>query len=135
MTANLVGRIRRVARSDFWRRFRRSRNAVVGSVLVLFVSFVAIFAPLLAPHDFEQTNMLFVWAAPSEDYLLGADGLGRDILSRLITGARVSLLVAMSVLLITLGIGVALGMMAAYFGGWADTLIMRTVDIIFAFRS
>ena len=121
------------ARSDFWRRFRRSRNAVVGSVLVLLVTFVAVFAPLLAPHDFEQTNMLFVWSPPSEDYLLGADALGRDILSRLITGARVSLLVAVSVLLVTLAIGITLGMIAAYFGGWADTLIMRTVDIIFAF--
>ena len=65
--------------------------------------------------------------------MLGADALGRDILSRLIVGARVSLLVAVSVLAITLTFGTAMGMIAGYFGGWTETLIMRTVDIIFAF--
>jgi ABC-type dipeptide/oligopeptide/nickel transport system permease subunit len=121
------------ARAEFWLRFRRNRNAVLGAVIVVMVVAAAVLAPWLAPHDFEQVDMLAVWAPPSERHLLGADGLGRDILSRIVMGARVSLLVAVSVLAITLTVGLTLGMVAAYFGGWTETLIMRTVDIIFAF--
>jgi ABC-type dipeptide/oligopeptide/nickel transport system permease subunit len=121
------------ARSDFWLRFGRTRNAVAGALIVTLVVLVALGAPWLAPHDFERVDMLAVWAPPSTGHPFGADGLGRDIFSRIIVGAQVSLLVACSVLAITLTIGIALGMIAAWFGGWADTLIMRTVDIIFAF--
>ncbi len=119
--------------ADFRLRFRRSRNAVAGAVLVTLVVLVAIFAHWLAPHDFERVNILQVWAVPSAAHPLGTDALGRDILSRIFVGAQVSLFVALAVLAITLTVGVTLGMVAAYFGGWADTLIMRTVDIIFAF--
>jgi len=118
---------------DFWLRFRRNRNAVAGAIIVTVVTLTAIFAPLLAPQNFENINMLAVWSPPTPDNLLGADALGRDILSRLIVGARVSLLVAVSVLAITLTFGTAMGMIAGYFGGWTEALIMRTVDIIFAF--
>jgi len=121
------------ARSDFWLRFRRTRNAVLGALIVALVILVALIAPWIAPHDFEYVDMLAVWAPPSAGHPCGADGLGRDILSRIIVGAQVSLLVACSVLAITLAIGVTLGMLAAWFGGWTETLIMRTVDIIFAF--
>jgi ABC-type dipeptide/oligopeptide/nickel transport system permease subunit len=121
------------ARSDFWLRFLRTRNTVLGALVVTLVILVALLAPWLAPQDFELVDMLAVWAAPSADHPLGADGLGRDILSRIIVGAQVSLLVACSVLAVTLTIGIALGMLAAWFGGWTETLIMRTVDIIFAF--
>ncbi len=120
-------------RSDFWIRYRRNRNAVIGTVIVIAVTLAAIFAPLLAPQDYERINMLAVWSVPNADNLLGGDGLGRDILSRLIVGARVSLLVAVSVLAVTLSFGICVGMIAGYFGGWAETLIMRTADIIFAF--
>ena len=119
--------------SDQWLRFRTNRNAVVGTIMVLFVVIVAIFAPLLTPHNFETVNLLAVWSAPNSEFLLGGDSLGRDILSRLIMGARVSLLVAVSVLLITLSFGITVGMIAGYFGGWPETIVMRTVDIIFAF--
>lgn len=122
-----------IASSDFWLRYRRNRNAVIGTAIVLLVAFVALFADWLAPKDYEQINMLAVWALPNADYLLGGDALGRDILTRVIVGARVSLLVAVSVLAITLTFGITVGMIAGYFGGWAETLIMRTVDIIFAF--
>lgn len=120
-------------KSDFWIRYRRNRNAVIGTIIVVAVTFVAVFAPWIAPHDFEQINMLAVWTAPNADYLMGGDGLGRDILSRIIVGARVSLMVAVSVLAITLSFGICVGMIAGYFGGWTETLIMRTADIIFAF--
>jgi ABC-type dipeptide/oligopeptide/nickel transport system permease subunit len=121
------------ARSDFWLRFRRNRNAMIGTAIVLVVLAVALLAPWLAPYPFQRTNMLRVWASPSAQHWLGADQLGRDILSRLIMGARVSLLVACSVLAITLLLGTTLGMIAGYFGGRVDSLIMRVVDIIFAF--
>jgi len=131
--ARLPGALRQAARSDFWLRFRRNRNAVVGGIIVTLVTLAAIFAPALAPQNFENINMLAVWSPPTPENLLGADALGRDILSRLIVGARVSLLVAVSVLAITLTFGTAMGMIAGYFGGWTEALIMRTVDIIFAF--
>jgi ABC-type dipeptide/oligopeptide/nickel transport system permease subunit len=121
------------ARSDFWLRFLRTRNTMLGALVVTLVILVALLGPWLAPQDFELVDMLAVWAAPSAEHPLGADGLGRDILSRIIVGAQVSLLVACSVLAVTLTIGIALGMLAAWFGGWTETLIMRTVDIIFAF--
>jgi len=129
----VIGPIRRGLQSDFALRFRRSRNAMIGSVLVSIVLVVAIFAPWLAPYDYEQINMLAIWRPPGGEHLLGTDALGRDVFSRILIGARVSLTVAGSVLAITLTIGVTLGMIAGYFGGWAETIIMRTVDIIFAF--
>ena len=128
-----AGALAQALRSDFWLRYWRNRNAVAGTIIVVLVLLMAVFAPLLAPHNYENVNLLAVWSEPGEPYLLGGDALGRDILSRLIVGARVSLLVAVSVLSITLSIGITVGMVAGYFGGWTETLIMRTADIIFAF--
>jgi len=122
-----------VERSDFVRRFLRNRNAVIGGILVAAVVSVAIFATWLAPHPYSETNMLLVWGEADADHLLGLDALGRDILSRIIVGARVSLGVAAAVLALTLAFGTAVGMAAAYFGGWIDTVAMRVVDIILAF--
>ena len=120
-------------KSDFWPKFRRNRNAIAGSVIVAFVVLVAIFAQVISPYDFDETDILFTWAHPSSEHLLGTDALGRDILSRLIVGAQVSLTVAVAVLAITLTVGILLGMIAGYFGGKLDSMIMRVVDIIFAF--
>lgn len=117
----------------FWPRFRRQRGGMIGAAIVLFVALVALGAPWLAPHPYDATDLLNVWAPPDAANLLGSDKLGRDILSRLIMGARVSLTVAISVLAITLVVGVTLGMIAGYFGGRADTLIMRVVDVVLAF--
>lgn len=120
-------------RSDFWLRFRKSRNAMAGAIIVGLVLIAALFAPWIAPQDPGKVSILSAWAPPGDTYLLGADALGRDVLSRLIWGARVSLLVAISVLGITLTVGVALGMIAAWTRGWPDSVIMRTVDVVFAF--
>src|SRR5262249_40863872 len=102
------------AGSDFWRRFRQSRNARLGGALLLVVTFAAIAGPWLAPHRYQDTDLLAVWAEPSRDHVLGGDALGRDVLSRLILGARISLLVAGSVLGLTLTIGTLAGMVAGY---------------------
>ncbi|MEO8544254.1 MAG: ABC transporter permease [Burkholderiaceae bacterium] len=119
--------------SDFLRRFVRTRSAVLGLLLVAFAVGVALLSPWIAPHDFSRTNMAFIWEPPGQDYVLGADALGRDVLSRLIVGAAVSLTVAVSVLAIALLIGTAAGMAAAWYGGWFDSLVMRSADITFAF--
>lgn len=119
--------------SDFLLRFRRSRNAMIGSVIVAFVVLMAVFGPLLIPHDPIKVNVLASWRAPDGVHWMGTDALGRDVFSRIVLGGRVSLIVSLSVLIATLFIGTVLGMCAAYFGGWVDALVMRTVDIIFAF--
>lgn len=120
-------------RSDNWLKFRRNRNAMIGSVIVLFVVIVAALSGIIAPYDYSATSLWDVWTPPGDEFLLGSDELGRDILSRLIVGARVSLTIAMTVLAITMTVGITLGMLAAYHGGWLDTIIMRSVDVIFAF--
>jgi ABC-type dipeptide/oligopeptide/nickel transport system permease subunit len=119
--------------SDFARRFLRTRSAVLGAIVVLVAVAVAILSPWIAPVEFSRTNMMFIWEPPGEDFVLGTDALGRDVLSRLIVGAAVSLTIALSVLAISLVIGTSVGMAAAWKGGWLDSLVMRTADITFAF--
>jgi len=118
---------------EFRRRFLHNRNAVIGGVLVAVAVLTALFATALAPHSYTETNMLLVWGEPDANYWLGLDSLGRDILSRILVGARVSLGVAAAVLALTLAFGTAVGMVAAYFGGWIDGIAMRAADIILAF--
>jgi ABC-type dipeptide/oligopeptide/nickel transport system permease subunit len=131
--AGPVRRVRALLDADGALRFRRNRNAVLGSAIVALVTLVALLAPWLAPHSPEDTDLLQVWDAPSAEHWLGTDSLGRDTLSRLVVGARVSLTIALSVLALTLAVGVALGLAAGYYGGAADALIMRAADVIFAF--
>jgi ABC-type dipeptide/oligopeptide/nickel transport system permease subunit len=118
---------------EFRRRFLRNRNAVIGGALVGVAVLTALLATSLAPHPYTETNMLLVWGEPDAQHPLGLDALGRDILSRILVGARVSLGVAAAVLALTLALGTAVGMAAAYFGGWIDTVAMRVADIILAF--
>jgi peptide/nickel transport system permease protein len=124
-------------RSPTWealRRLRRDRMAMAGIIFLLLVALVSILAPVLAPHDPIETNLaqrLVPIATPG--YLLGADELGRDILSRLIWGGRISLLIGFSAVMVAMMLGVMIGLLAGYFGGWVDSLIMRLVDILMAF--
>lgn len=119
--------------ADFLRRFLRTRSAVLGFVLVAVAVAVALLSPWIAPLDFSRTNMAFTWEPPGQAFTLGTDALGRDVLSRLMVGAAVSLTVALSVLAIALVIGTAAGMAAAWYGGWFEAVVMRTADITFAF--
>ena len=125
--------VRAGLRAEWAVRLARSRPATVGASIVAGVVLVAVLARVLAPYSYEDTDLLQVWGGPSAAHWLGTDNLGRDTLSRLLVGAQVSLAVACSVLLVTLTVGVALGMMAGYVGGVADALVMRTADVIFAF--
>ncbi|MCR8549166.1 ABC transporter permease subunit [Salipiger sp. P9] len=131
----------RAALAGFWSDFRRNRGAVIGLAVIGLLVLVALFAPLLAPHDPTQQYrdaLLLppVWETGGRGaYLLGTDALGRDILSRLIFGARYSLLIGLMVVTIALTGGIAIGLVSGYFGGWIDTLIMRVMDVILAFPS
>jgi len=115
------------------RRFRRSTTALVGVALVLALVLVAIFADVLAPRDPIASDQVRTFERPSWDYPLGTDQLGRDMLSRVIHGSRISLAVGVSSVLFALFLGVPLGMLAGYSGGWVDTLVMRVMDLILAF--
>lgn len=103
---------------------------VAGSVLLGLLAVVAVAAPLLAPHDPEAVVPDQLLAGPSVQHLFGSDVLGRDVLSRVLYGLRVSLLVSLSAVLVSTVIAVPLGLLAGYFGGLADTAISRTLDMI-----
>jgi peptide/nickel transport system permease protein len=112
----------------FWRR----KLAVVGLALVLLMIVVAIAAPLLAPYDPYDTEILNKLQSPSAQHLLGTDSVGRDTLSRIIYGTRTSLLVAVFAVLLGAIIGQLLGLLAGFFGGWVYTIIMRLMDAMMA---
>jgi ABC-type dipeptide/oligopeptide/nickel transport system permease subunit len=120
-------------RGLFWRRFARDPKACAGAAIVLLLVAIAILAPVLAPYPYDDTDLLGAWAPPSAVHWVGTDKLGRDILSRLMFGARTSLTVSVCVLVITLVVGITLGMLAGYLGGLVDSAVSRLVDIIFAF--
>ncbi len=118
---------------DAWRRLLRNKLAVAGMALILFMIFVAIFADVLAPYD---PNRLFPgqsYVRPDAEHFLGTDDVGRDVLSRLIHGARVSLSVAIFVQLLILCIGLSVGGIAGFFGGRVDNWLMRFTDVFYAF--
>lgn len=115
-----------------WQAFRRNRLAILGGVVALFMLGVALTAPLLAPYDPAAQNAKDRFAPPNPTHWLGTDQYGRDQLSRLIYGSRISLGVGLSSVAILITIGVVLGAIAGYSGGAADTVIMRFVDIMMA---
>lgn len=114
------------------RRFLRDRLATVGMVVLALLALAAIFAPLLAPHDPNLTDPRNNLLGSSSLHPLGTDWLGRDVLSRLLYGARWSLGIAAAATLSVMVIGTVVGMVAGYFGGWVDTVIMRVVDALLA---
>lgn len=121
-----------------WRRFRKNKLAVFGAAFILLLLLVSILAPLFSPYDpyisiKNEAGGLDIYSAPSSAYLLGTDGLGRDILSRIIYAGRVSLSVGLISIIISTVVGVSLGSLAGYFGGWVDGLIMRIVDVVYCF--
>ncbi len=120
-------------RRTLWRRARRLRNLTIGSLLVGLVVTVAIFAPWIAPHNPVRGELDDYLQAPGGRYWLGTDTFGRDVFSRVVYGARISLGVGMAVQASALTIGLALGLLSGFYRGWVDNLIMRLAEIIFAF--
>lgn len=137
------------------KRLRRNVLAVIGLIVLLVFAFLALFADYIAPYPFDKGTLGAANTAPTwvtqvfpsmipvgqergyikinEDYPLGADRIGRDLFSRIVYGARISLMVAVIGPLVALSIGVTLGLLAGYFGGWVDNVIMRITDVVYAF--
>ena len=115
------------------RRILRNPPALLGALVIVAMVFVALFAPLLAPYPYDQQDLNNVAQSPSSSHWLGTDSLGRDMLSRLIWGARSAVFVIVMVTVVNLALGIPLGAAAGYFGGWIETLVMRIADILFAF--
>ena len=126
---------------EFWRYFSINKGAILGLVVFVFLVLVAVFAPLVAPHlpneQFRDSLLTPpVWQEGGKAaFILGTDAVGRDMLSRLIFGARYSLFIGLVVVVFALTSGVVLGLVAGFFRGWVDTLIMRIMDVILAFPS
>jgi oligopeptide transport system permease protein len=134
---------------DAFRRLLRNRAAVIGGIIVLVLALVAVFAPVIAPYPFAEQTLVDQYVVPawmvkifrfmepyariSDKYTFGADYVGRDLWSRVIYGARVSLTVALVAPLISLLIGVTYGSISGFFGGRADSIMMRGVDVLYAF--
>ena len=117
---------------------RRNRAALLGAAIVLILVLAAIFAPLLAPHDPNEPfdaglTMSGTPAPPSGTFLLGADTLGRDLLSRILYGARISLTIGIVANSLAMLIGVTVGLIGGYFSGWVGTIVMRVTDVMMAF--
>lgn len=122
--------------AEFWFYFRQNHGAVTGLAFVIFIVLLAILADVLAPYSPTEQFREFILAPPafadggSAKFLLGTDGVGRDILSRLMHGARLSLLIGLVIVLVSLVMGICLGLFAGYFGGLLDVAIMRLSDIL-----
>lgn len=127
------------SRNQFFKRLVRSKIALGASVVIILVSFAAIFAPLIAPNDPAGLALIRRLKEPGfvdangNSYWLGTDTIGRDVYSRLVYGARVSLTVGLSAVLVSGTIGILLGLLSGFFGGWIDDVIMRIADIQLSF--
>jgi len=118
---------------DAWRHLRRNPIAIVGFVIIASFVLTAIIAPYVSPHDPLDTNPLDKLQAPNSTHLFGTDQLGRDILSRVLCGARISLRIALIVAALAGSVGTVVGLLAGYFGGMIDNLLMRLTDMFMAF--
>ncbi|MDH4415176.1 MAG: ABC transporter permease subunit [Rhizobium sp.] len=133
--------LRRQMLAEFWFYFSENRGAVIGLVVFVALVLIAVFAGVIAPHSpFEQYRDAVLlppaWLEGGNwSYVLGTDPVGRDILSRLIYGSQYSLFIGVFVTTLSLTTGIAIGVIAGYYGGWLDTAIMRLMDIILAFPS
>jgi len=124
----------------FWNAFRENRGAVLGLAVVCFIALLGIFAPLVAPHSpIEQFRQHVqqppVWAGGSWQFPFGTDAVGRDVLSRLIYGARISLGIGLSVMVVSVTVGIVLGLTSAFLRGLVETVVMRIMDVITAIPS
>ena len=119
--------------ADAARRFAKNNLSVIGLAVVLLLSNIALLAPWIAPLHYTKQNFMVAWQSPSWAYPFGTDGLGRDLFSRVIYGAEISMTVGLLVQVIVFSIGVPLGAIAGYLGGWVDEVIMYVVEVMSAF--
>ncbi|MVW72943.1 nickel transporter permease [Bordetella sp. 15P40C-2] len=131
-TASAVNAAPPRSRNRAWGKFKRNRVALFGAAIVLAMVIVAVFAPMLATYDPFQTSFMAIRKAPSAAHWLGTDELGRDIYSRMLYGARASLMAGVVSVAIAVVIGVPLGLISGYFGGWIDSVISRFTEALLA---
>ncbi len=117
----------------FWMRFRKNRLAMAGAAVVIFLFAIAILAPVIAPYDPGRIDIKHMLEDPNGKHFFGTDQLGRDVLSRMIWGSRISLMVGFVAVGIATAIGIFLGALSGYYGGWVDNVIMRFVDVMLCF--
>lgn len=117
----------------FYKKLAKNKAAMAGAFIIIFVILMGIFAPLLATHDPNTTNVMNKLKPPSAENYLGTDDLGRDIFSRLLFGARISLGIGFVSTILGAIVGVSLGIVSGYYGRWVDSLIMRICDVLLAF--
>ena len=122
-------------RVSVWQRFIRHRLALIGTTLLLVLATLSIAAPLIVRHDPYTTDLRAYRKPPSKEHILGTDSAGRDVMSRLLYAGRVSLSVGLVAVSIYVAIGILLGGLAGYYGGWVDSLIMRLADMVLSFPS
>lgn len=115
-----------------WKRFRRNRFGFFGIICVSVIALMCLFAPFITSYNYWEQNLFIVGQAPSREHWLGTDLLGRDLLSRLLYGGRISFLVGLIASLMSLSIGVVYGAIAGWMGGRVDRIMMRIVDIIYS---
>ena len=115
------------------RRLLRHRGAILGALMILVIALAAILGPFLAPYDPAEMGVGPSLAAPSRAHLMGTDTFGRDIFSRILHGAQLSLRVGVIAVGISAGFGIVIGLVAGYYGGWIDGVLMRIIDILLAF--
>ncbi|MBX3022186.1 MAG: ABC transporter permease [Bdellovibrionales bacterium] len=127
MSAKVQGRS---LQQEAWDRLKHNRVAMVSAAVIIFICAVGLLAPWLAPYPFDEQFLDRVLAPPSAQHWLGTDSLGRDMLSRLMYGARISMAVGVITAFISLIIGTVVGAIAGWFGGWVDSASMRFVDIL-----
>ncbi|MGB4432069.1 MAG: ABC transporter permease, partial [Limnochordia bacterium] len=115
---------------EAWRRLRKNKTALAGMVIIIFLLLVAALAPIIAPYDFRTQNYQAILQSPSREHPFGTDNLGRDLFSRVVYGTRYSLPIGIACTVVGLLVGGFLGVVAAYFGGRVDNVIMRFIDVI-----
>jgi peptide/nickel transport system permease protein len=118
---------------EFWRRFRTNGFASAGLIVIVVLFALSLFAPFITPYSPEALDAWHVLLPPSSSHFFGTDELGRDVLTRVIYGARVSLKVGFVAVGIAVAIGTVIGLLAGFYGGWIDALLMRVVDIMLCF--
>lgn len=118
---------------SFFSVFLENKAAVVGGLIILFYIFIAIFAPVLAPYHPHEINLDIKLTPPSMEHWMGTDDKGRDILSRILYGSRLSMGVGFAAVIFGAFFGITLGLIAGYYGKWIDSIIMRCMDVLLAF--
>src|SRR5690606_37093911 len=120
-------------RNAFWSAFSRNRLSWIGLALLLIIVGLAVFAPLVAPHDPLKQNIIHRLSPPSAEFLLGTDTYGRDVLSRILYGARISLVIGLLAVAIAMVIGSAIGILSGFIGGTFDRVVMSLLDVMLSF--